>query len=124
MKSNAQLTADKNIKPLTTVNVVAPLVRAVAGSEVMAASTIDYISTDPQFDAEADVISDSVDWCQYASDFYAQRAIAAEDAATCGIGAYVTNLDMTKEDFIAGVPMCERVAPMFLFYDKSPRGKL
>lgn len=109
-------------KPLTTVNMAAPIVRAVAGSEVMAANSLDYISTDPEFDAEADIISDVVEWCQHASDFHAQRAIAAEDAATCGIGAYVTYLDMTQENFIAGVPMCERVSPVFIAYDKSPRG--
>lgn len=109
-------------RPFVVVNVAAPIVRAIAGSEVMSANTLDYISTDPEFDSEADVISDAVEWCQYASDFYAQRAIAAEDAATCGIGAYVTYLDMTKKDFIAGVPLVERVTPMFLFYDKSSRG--
>lgn len=109
-------------KLLTVVNIAAPIVRAVAGSEVMSAATIDYVATDPAFDKEADVISDAVEWCQYASDYYAQRAIAAEDAATCGIGAIVTYLDMTKKDFIAGVPNVERIAPMFLTYDKSPRG--
>ena len=45
-----------------------------------------------------DVISDAVELRQYASDFYAQRSIAAEDAATCGIGAIVTYLDMTQKD--------------------------
>jgi hypothetical protein len=111
-------------RPFTVVNTAAPIVRAVAGSEVMSASTLDYISTDPQFDSDADCISDAVEWCQYASDFYAQRSIAAEDAATCGIGAYVTYLDMTQKDFIAGVPMCERVTPAFLFYDRSARGSM
>lgn len=113
---------ERDTKPLATVNLCAPLVRAVAGSEVMAANTLDFISTDPNFDAEADVLSDSVEWCQYVSDYYSQRAMAAEDAATCGIGAIVTYLDMTQQDFIAGVPVTERVAPMFLAYDKSPRG--
>lgn len=109
-------------RPFTVVNTAAPIVRAIAGSEVMRAATLDYIATDPEFDAEADVISDAVEWCQYASDFYAQRSIAAEDAATCGIGAIVTYLDMTQKDFIAGVPIVERVTPAFLYYDKSARG--
>lgn len=113
---------EQDNKPFTTVNIAAPLVRAVAGSEVMSASTLAYTSTDPNFDAEADIISDAVRWSQKESDFYAQRALAAEDAATCGIGAIVTYLDMTQEDFIAGVPMVERVSPSFLVYDQSPRG--
>lgn len=109
-------------KLITTVNLCAPMVRAVAGSEVMSASTLDFISLDRNFEADADIISDVVEWCQHASDFYAQRGIAAEDAVTCGLGCYVTYLDMTQKDFIAGVPVVERIFPNFAFYDDSCRG--
>jgi hypothetical protein len=109
-------------RPLSVVNISAPMVRAVSGSEIMTASTIDYISTSPNHDRDADVISDVVDWCQYASAFYSERSKAAEDTATCGIGAYVTYMDTTAKDFIAGKPMCERVYPNFLTWDNSGRG--
>lgn len=111
-------------KPLYTLNIGAPMVRAIAGSEIMTATTLEFTSTDPDFDDDADIIGDVVEWCQEASNYYAQRALAASDAATCGIGAYVTYLDMTKADFIAGFPQCERIFPNFCAWDNSPRGAL
>lgn len=107
---------------LYAMNIAAPIVRAVAGSEVMSASTLDFISTSPEYDPDADIIGDVVEWCQYASNYYSQRNIAAEDAATCGIGATVTYSDMTKKNFIAGYPKTMRIFPAFLAYDTSARG--
>lgn len=112
----------RNGKTYCIVNVCAPLVRAVAGSEVMKPSTLDFLSTDPQFDSQADIIGDGVEWCQYTSGYYSERGIATEDAATCGLGGTVTYMDMTQKGFIAGRPVVERVFPGFMFYDNSPRG--
>ncbi len=112
----------QNGKTYCIVNISAPLVRAVAGSEVMAPSTLDFLSTDPEFDVEADIINDGVGWCQYTSGYRSERGIANEDAATCGLGGTVTYLDMTKKGFIAGSPVVERVFPGFMQYDNSPRG--
>ncbi len=127
VEDNNRLTTSGNTKNrkeriLRTVNLAAPIVRAVVGSEVMEPSTLDYISTDPQFDVEADIISDACEWAQYVSNYQSERSIAAEDAATCGIGATVTYLDTTNRDFIAGVPIVERVFPNFLAFDRSSRG--
>jgi hypothetical protein len=108
-------------KTYAVANMCAPIIRAVAGSEVMQANKLEYISVDESFDVDADVIDDVVEFCQYASNYYAERACAVEDAATCGIGATVTYLDLTKKDFIAGVPIVERVFPAFLAYDSSCR---
>jgi hypothetical protein len=109
---------------ITTVNIAAPMVRAVAGSEVMAATTLDFVCIDPNFESDADIASDVVTWSQDKSNYYSQRHIAAEDAATAGIGAIVTYLDTTQKDFIAGVPIVERVFPNFCLWDTSPRGSL
>jgi len=113
--------ADKKSKanlPLT-----AAIIRAVAGSEIMRDRHIDIVAIDnEQYDTDADIMDAAVDYAQHASMWKSNRAVAVRDAAACGIGATVTNLDMTKRDFASGVPSCRRIFPLFLFWDNAARG--
>lgn len=109
-------------KAVTVINLAAPLIRAVSGAECMQDKAIDYVPMDEEFDAEIDIMADCVEYAQYASGYDSEQSMAREDAATCGLGATVTNLDFSKKDFIAGIPNVERIFPGFLFYDNSSRG--
>lgn len=113
---------ERKNKPITIVNLAATYVRAVAGSEVLKANQLDFISMDEQFDQEADIMGDSIEYVQYASSYLSERATARTDTATCGIGGTVTYLDMSFKNFIAGKPSVERIFPGFIFYDNSSRG--
>lgn len=113
---------DRLNKTTTIINLAAPLIRAVSGTEVMQDKKLDFVALDDGLDADADAISDAVGYAQYASGYDAEQSMAREDAATCGIGATVTWLDMSHKNAIAGRPIVERVFPGFLFYDNSSRG--
>lgn len=110
-------------KSVTVVNLAAPLIRAVSGTEVLQDKKLDFVSMDDALAADADVISDAVGYAQYVSGYDSEQSTAREDAATCGIGATVTWLDMTYKGAIAGRPIVERVFPGYLFYDNSSRGQ-
>lgn len=109
-------------KKSTIINIAAPLVRAVSGSEVMQDKKLQFVPMDDQFDKKADVMDKVNSYIQYVSDYDAQRSLAVEDALTCGIGATVTWLDMTQIDSIVGKPVCQRIFPLFLIYDTATRG--
>lgn len=109
-------------KKSTIVNICAPLVRAVSGSEVMQDKKLQFVPMDEQFDKKADVMDKVNSYIQYVSDYDAQRSLAVEDALTCGIGATVTWQDMTRADSIVGQPVCQRIFPLFLIYDNATRG--
>lgn len=119
-----RLVANRKDKSIYSVNIAAPLVYAIAGSEVMAPEQLDFISTDEEFDSEVDIIGDAVDWCQHSSGYFDQSALARQDSAACGLGATVSYLDMTQKRFIAGKPMVERIAPLFCGWDRSVRGTM
>lgn len=109
-------------KAITVINLAAPLIRAVSGTECMMDKKLAFVPIDDQYDDEADIMDDAVSYAQYASGYDSEQSLAREDAATCGIGATVTYLDMTKKNAIAGVPVVERIFPGFLGYDNSGRG--
>lgn len=109
-------------KAITVINLAAPLIRAVSGTECMQDKKIDLVPIDDQFDAETDIMGDAIGYAQQVSGYDSEQSLAREDAATCGIGATVTYLDMTQKDAIAGVPMVERIFPGFIGYDNSGRG--
>lgn len=111
-------------KAVTTVNISAPLIRAVSGTECMKDNLLDYVPMDEQFNAETDIMADGVEYAQYASGYKSEQSIAREDAATCGIGGTVTYLDMSKKSAIAGTPLVERIFPGFIGFDNSCRGAL
>lgn len=109
-------------KAITVINMAAPIVRAVAGADLMQAKKLEYVAMDPQFDAESDIMGDGIDYAQHVSGYESERSIAAEDACTCGIGGTVTYLDMSFKDAIAGRPVMERIFPGFMGFDNSARG--
>lgn len=113
---------DRLDKTSTIINMAAPLIRAVSGTEVLQDKKLDYVALDDALESDADAIGDAVSYAQYVSGYDAEQSTAREDAATCGIGATVTWLDMSIRGAIAGRPVVERVFPGFLFYDNSSRG--
>jgi len=110
-------------KSITVVNLAAPLVRAVSGTEVLQDKKLDFVALDEDFDADADDIDKAVSYCQHVSGYDSEQSTAREDAATCGIGATVTWLDMSIKGAISGRPIVESIPPQFLFYDRSSRGR-
>ena len=109
-------------KAITMVNLAAPLIRAVSGTEVMQDKALGFVAIDEDFNTDADIMSDGVEYAQHVSGYDSEQSLAREDAATCGIAGTVTYLDMSKKGAIAGVPMVERIFPGFLYYDNSSRG--
>lgn len=109
-------------KSITVVNLAAPIIRAVSGTECMQDNKLAFVSMDDTMDEDADDIETLVDYLRYSSGYDSEKSIAKEDAATCGIAATVTWLDMTNKQAIAGQGVVERIFPGFLFYDNSGRG--
>lgn len=109
-------------KSVTIVNLSAPLIRAVSGTECMQDNKLAFVSMDETMDEDADDIEVGVDYLRYSSGYDSEKSMAKEDAATCGLAATVTWLDMTNKQAIAGQGIVERIFPGFLFYDNSGRG--
>ena len=111
-------------KRKTNINLISAIVYGVAGSEAMQERHIDVVPIDDdQYDIEADIMDDCVDYAQHASNYKMAFDLRKRDAAICGIGATVKYLDMTKREAISGIPYCKRVYPAFLFYDTSGHGQ-
>lgn len=111
----------KRKKP--NINMASAIIKAVAGSEAMQERKLEVVAIDgnPQYDKDADIMGDCVEYAQHVSRWKSERALASRDAACTGIGATATYLDMTRRDVASGVPVCRRIFPGFLFYDSSGR---
>lgn len=111
-------------REMVEINISAPIIRAVAGSDAMQDRKISAIpmSVD-NYDAEADIMDDCVDYAQHVSLWRQRRAIAMRDSAICGIGATVTYLDMASRECASGAPVVRRIHPLFVFFDNSCAGE-
>lgn len=113
---------EANGKYTTIVNLMAPLIRTIAGTEAMEDLEIEFVPMVENYNADADIMSDGVRYVQDVSGYHSEKLIAKEDALTCGVGALVTYLDMTQRRAIAGIPRKKRIFPGYVMYDASARG--
>jgi len=109
-------------KKVATINLLAPVIRNISGSECMTDTRHIFIPLSDGFDEKSDAMTHATDFVRHVSNFDSEKSIAVEDTLTCGIGAVATFLDMTKKEFIAGVPVSKRVYPNFVSFDNSLRG--
>lgn len=107
----------------STINLSSPLINAVAGSEVLSDSKLDIISMDEDMDEEADVMSDGVEFCRYASGDDSQTSAGYKDALIAGLGAKVIGLSMSEKNFPVGLPDSQHVHVLFAFWDRSVRNR-
>lgn len=109
-------------RPFTTVNLAAPIVRTVAGTEIMGEKRIDYIPLADNYNAKADIMGAVADYIGHAGGLSSERGQAAEACLLCGIGATDTGLDFSDRNIIAGKPDIQSIFPGFLIYDTAVRG--
>lgn len=110
-------------KPSTTFNLLSPIIRAIAGYEIMNRSRIDYYprSTDPEKAIKLDIVSDTVAYIQDDSGFFTESSLASEDQITCGLGATETYFNYTNSEAPYGEVVEERIFPGYLLFDNEMR---
>ena len=106
------------------ISLLPAIVRGVACSEVLEERSIRIIPNDnEEYDIDADIMDDAVTYAQYAGLWKNNYDIAKRNTAICGLGATVTNLDMTKKIAVSGIPKCRSIHSSLVFYDTSGNGK-
>jgi hypothetical protein len=110
-------------KPYTVFNTLSPIVRAIAGYEIMNRSKIDYYprSTNPEIATQLDIVSDAVAYIQDDSGFYTESSLASEDQITCGLGATESYFNYDNIEAPYGEMVEERIFPGFLMFDNEMR---
>ena len=109
-------------KRFVTVNVAAPIVRAISGAEISQQKKVDYVPLSDAYNADADLMGDVAEFIDDISRSREERSQANEDALLCGIGATDSGLDFSDKSMIAGKPTRRRIFPGFVFYDTAVRG--
>jgi hypothetical protein len=110
-------------KPVSVINMTAPLIRHITGNEIMQRNRLDFIPRGEDLDPSMDVMGDAADYVQDVSGFKTQQTIASEDALTCGLGGTTTYFDYSDKDIPWGKPKIERIFPGFLIYDTTVRSR-
>ena len=122
---NANDAADFKSKnrPMTTVNKMSPIIKAIAGHGVINRSEINII---PRRDTptettedQTNVMDDAVKFLQDESDFFSENGATLEDDYVCGIGGTVTYFDYTNPDKVYGDVKVDRIFPAYLLYDNT-----
>jgi len=107
---------------LMVANIAAPYVRAAVGMMTKGRKNFEAYSTDRQFGVEADVMGDTMQWATTVSRFDAKMALCVDDAMTRGVGATVSYLDFTHEQYAGGLPVVQK--KHHVFFDRGGRDDL
>ena len=113
----------QNNKPWTVFNTLSPIVRAIAGYEIMNRSKIDYYprSVNPEIATKLDIVSDAVAYIQDDSGFFTESSLASEDQITCGLGATESYFNYDNIEAPYGELVEERIFPGYLLFDNEMR---
>ena len=116
---------ERNIKnkPMTTANRMAPIIKAIAGYEVMnrtKAVVVPRRDNSPEGEEkEIDVMSDAVEYLSDEAYFPFESSQASEDMLTCGVGVTHTYFDYSNPQAPQGEMVVDRIFPALALYDNT-----
>jgi hypothetical protein len=107
------------LRPIITMNRIAPIIDSVSGSEVSNRQEVQYIPRE-QGDVQVnEILTSAAKWFRDECDAEDEESDAFRDMLICGMGWTETRLDY--EDNPDGEPRIDRVDPLEVIWDSSAR---
>lgn len=107
------------LRPIITMNRIAPIIDSVSGSEVSNRQEVQYIPRE-QGDVQVnEILTAAAKWFRDECDAEDEESDAFRDMLICGVGCTETRLDY--EDNPDGEPRIDRVDPLEVVWDSSAR---
>lgn len=107
------------IRPIITMNRIAPIIDSVSGSEVSNRQEVQYIPREEGDVQVNEVLTAAAQWFRDECDAEDEESDAFRDMLICGMGWTETRLDY--EDNPDGEPRIDRVDPLEMVWDSSAR---
>lgn len=102
-------------RPPVVFNRIAPIMRAVTGTEIASRATISYRPRELSDGGAAEVWTEALRWYRDNADAEDEETDAFLDAAACGLGWIETTLDFDADP--EGEPRIKRVSPLAVIPD-------
>lgn len=114
-------TLREQLRPIITMNRIAPIIDSVAGSEVSNRQEVKYLPRSEGDVQVNEVLTSAAKWFRDECDAEDEESDSFRDALICGMGWTETRLDY--EDDPDGKPLIDRVDPLEMVWDSSARKK-